>query len=141
MPIYGDGKYTRDWLWVNDHARAIDTIYKEGVIGETYNIGGHNEWKNIDLVELLCDLMDEELGQPLGQSKQLITFVKDRQGHDRRYAIDAQKIADELGWKPSVDFKEGLRHTVRWYLENEVWLNSVTSGTYQHYYNEQYGTT
>ncbi|MGH1336006.1 MAG: dTDP-glucose 4,6-dehydratase [Aureispira sp.] len=139
LPIYGDGKYTRDWLWVNDHARAIDTIYKEGVIGETYNIGGHNEWKNIDLVELLCDLMDEELGQPLGQSKQLITFVKDRQGHDRRYAIDAQKIADALGWKPSVDFKEGLRHTVRWYLENENWLTSVTSGTYQSYYNEQYG--
>lgn len=138
LPIYGDGKYTRDWLWVDDHARAIDTIYRKGVIGETYNIGGHNEWKNIDLVELLCDLMDEELGQPLGQSKQLITFVKDRQGHDRRYAIDAQKIADELGWKPSVDFKEGLRHTVRWYLENEFWLNNVTSGAYQSYYNTQY---
>lgn len=141
LPIYGDGKYTRDWLWVNDHARAIDTIYKEGVIGETYNIGGHNEWKNIDLVELLCDLMDEELGQPLGQSKQLITFVKDRQGHDRRYAIDAQKIADQLDWKPSVDFKEGLRHTVRWYLQNDAWLDSVTSGTYQRYYKEQYETT
>lgn len=140
LPIYGDGKYTRDWLWVNDHARAIDVIYREGVIGETYNIGGHNEWKNLDLVELLCDLMDEELGQPAGQSKQLITFVKDRQGHDRRYAIDAQKIADELGWKPSVDFKEGLRHTVQWYLQNEAWLDSVTSGAYQSYYNKQYET-
>jgi dTDP-glucose 4,6-dehydratase len=140
LPIYGDGKYTRDWLWVNDHARAIDTIYQKGIIGETYNIGGHNEWKNLDLVELLCDLMDEELGQPLGQSKQLITFVKDRQGHDRRYAIDAQKIADELGWKPSVDFKEGLQHTVRWYLQNEAWLENVTSGTYQSYYNKQYET-
>lgn len=138
LPIYGDGKYTRDWLWVDDHARAIDTIYRTGVTGETYNIGGHNEWKNIDLVELLCDLMDEELGQPLGQSKQLITFVKDRQGHDRRYAIDAQKIADELGWEPSVDFKEGLRHTVRWYLQNEAWLTNVTSGAYQSYYKEQY---
>lgn len=140
LPIYGDGKYTRDWLWVNDHARAIEVIYREGVIGETYNIGGHNEWKNIDLVELLCDLMDEELGQPVGQSKQLITFVKDRQGHDRRYAIDAQKIADELGWKPSVDFKEGLRHTVQWYLQNEAWLENVTSGAYQSYYNKQYET-
>ncbi|MFK7796417.1 MAG: dTDP-glucose 4,6-dehydratase [Aureispira sp.] len=138
LPIYGDGKYTRDWLWVDDHARAIDTIYRTGVLGETYNIGGHNEWKNIDLVELLCDLMDEELGQPLGQSKQLITFVKDRQGHDRRYAIDAQKIADKLGWEPSVDFKEGLRHTVRWYLQNEAWLTNVTSGSYQSYYKEQY---
>lgn len=138
LPIYGDGKYTRDWLWVNDHARAIDTIYQTGVLGETYNIGGHNEWKNIDLVELLCDVMDEELGQPAGESRKLITFVKDRQGHDRRYAIDATKIADELGWTPSVTFQEGLRASVKWYLENEEWLNNVTSGAYKQYYEAQY---
>ena len=138
LPIYGDGKYTRDWLWVNDHAHAIDTIYQTGVLGETYNIGGHNEWKNIDLVELLCDVMDEELGQPVGESRKLITFVKDRQGHDRRYAIDATKIADELGWTPSVTFQEGLRASVKWYLANEEWLNNVTSGAYQQYYEAQY---
>lgn len=138
LPIYGDGKYTRDWLWVNDHALAIDTIYKNGVIGETYNIGGHNEWKNIDLVELLCDIMDEELGRSQGSSRALITFVKDRQGHDRRYAIDATKIAEDLGWKPSVTFQEGLKASVKWYLANETWLNNVTSGAYQKYYETQY---
>lgn len=138
LPIYGDGKYTRDWLWVNDHARAIDTIYQNGVLGETYNIGGHNEWKNLDLVHLLCDVMDEELGKAQGTSRKLITFVKDRQGHDRRYAIDAAKIAQELGWKPSVTFQEGLRASVKWYLNNEGWLNNVTSGAYQKYYETQY---
>lgn len=138
LPIYGDGKYTRDWLWVNDHARAIETIYNKGVLGETYNIGGHNEWKNIDLVELLCDIMDEELGQPQGESRKLISFVKDRQGHDRRYAIDATKIANELGWKPSVTFQEGLKESVKWYLKNEEWLKNVTSGNYQKYYDLQY---
>jgi dTDP-glucose 4,6-dehydratase len=138
LPIYGDGKYTRDWLWVNDHAIAIDEIYAKGVLGETYNIGGHNEWKNIDLVELLCDIMDEELGNPIGNSRKLITFVKDRQGHDRRYAIDAAKIADKLGWNPSVDFQGGLRETVKWYLTNEQWLENVTSGSYQKYYKTQY---
>lgn len=138
LPIYGDGKYTRDWLWVNDHALAIDTIYNYGVIGETYNIGGHNEWKNIDLVHLLCDIMDEELGRVTGTSRQLITFVKDRQGHDRRYAIDATKIADELDWKPSVTFQQGLKATVQWYLANDTWLENVTSGAYQKYYEAQY---
>lgn len=138
LPIYGDGKYTRDWLWVNDHATAIDTIYENGVFGETYNIGGHNEWKNLDLVHLLCDVMDEELGKPQGTSRKLITFVKDRQGHDRRYAIDSAKIARELGWKPSVTFQEGLRTSVKWYLKNEGWLDNVTSGAYQKYYETQY---
>lgn len=138
LPIYGDGQYTRDWLWVTDHARAIDTIYQKGKIGETYNIGGHNEWTNIDLVELLCDKMDKALGRPLGSSRNLITFVKDRQGHDRRYAIDASKIARDLGWKPSVTFEEGLAQTVDWYLANETWLDNVTSGAYQSYYQEQY---
>jgi len=138
LPIYGDGKYTRDWLWVNDHAQAIETIYTQGKIGETYNIGGHNEWTNIDLVELLCDIMDKYLEQPIGQSRELITFVKDRQGHDRRYAIDATKIANELGWKPSVTFKEGLESTVKWYLDNNNWLENVTSGAYKDYYLQQY---
>ena len=113
-------------------------IYHTGQNGETYNIGGHNEWKNIDLVELLCDIMDEELGKSAGASRQLITFVRDRQGHDRRYAIDATKIANELGWKPSVTFEQGIRETVKWYLENERWLDNVTSGNYQSYYVEQY---
>ena len=138
LPIYGDGKYTRDWLWVNDHARAIDTIYFNGVLGQTYNIGGHNEWKNIDLVHLLCDLMDIELGKTEGTSRQLITFVTDRQGHDRRYAIDAAKIEAVLGWKPSVTFQEGLKNTVQWYLANHEWLKNVTSGNYQKYYQDQY---
>lgn len=138
IPIYGDGKYTRDWLWVNDHARAIDVIFHQGKLGETYNIGGHNEWKNIDLVHVLCDIMDRKLGREKGASAKLITFVKDRAGHDRRYAIDATKIKEELDWVPSLQFAEGLEKTVDWYLENEEWLNNVTSGAYQQYYTEQY---
>lgn len=138
LPVYGDGQYTRDWLWVKDHARAIDTIFHKGRTGETYNIGGNNEWKNIDLVEKLCDIMDELLGRPAGASRQLITFVKDRPGHDRRYAIDASKLRDELGWEPTVQFEEGFRETARWYLENENWLEHVISGAYQAYYAGQY---
>lgn len=138
IPIYGDGKYTRDWLWVNDHVQAIDTIFHKGTIGETYNIGGHNEWKNIDLINLLCSIMDKKLGRRTGESAELITFVKDRAGHDRRYAIDASKIQRELEWKPSIQFEEGLEHTVDWYLANETWLNNVTSGNYQNYYQQQY---
>ena len=138
LPVYGDGKYTRDWLWVKDHALAIDTIFHTGRKGETYNIGGNNEWKNIDLVEKLCDIMDEKLGKPHGTSKQLITFVKDRPGHDRRYAIDASKLTNELGWTPSVKFEEGFRMTVEWYLNNQDWVKKVTSGAYQNYYLKQY---
>ena len=138
LPIYGDGLYTRDWLWVNDHATAIDTIFHKGVIGETYNIGGNNEWKNIDLVHQLCDIMDEKMGRPQGTARQLITFVKDRPGHDRRYAIDATKIKNELGWQPSIQFADGFRHTIEWYIENSDWVKRVTSGEYQTYYNTQY---
>lgn len=138
LPVYGDGKYTRDWLWVKDHATAIDTVFHKGVIGETYNIGGHNEWKNIDLVRVLCRTMDEKLQRPVGTSEGLITFIKDRPGHDRRYAIDSSKIQKELGWKPSLQFEEGIALTVDWYLENEEWLNSVTSGAYKSYYKNQY---
>ena len=138
LPIYGKGENVRDWLWVVDHAIAIDLIYHEGIIGETYNIGGHNEWKNVDLVHLLCDVMDEKLHRPIGDSRKLITYVKDRAGHDMRYAIDASKIKNELGWEPSVTFEEGLRSTVDWYLSNEKWLDDVTSGAYQRYYKEHY---
>lgn len=138
LPVYGDGLYTRDWLFVKDHATAIDTIFHEGKVGDTYNIGGFNEWKNIDLVKLLCTLMDEKLGREKGESEKLITYVKDRPGHDRRYAIDATRINKELGWKPSVTFEEGLSQTIDWYLENTEWLKHVTSGAYQHYYEEQY---
>jgi dTDP-glucose 4,6-dehydratase len=138
VPIYGDGKYTRDWLWVEDHARAIETVYRSGVPGETYNIGGFNEWQNIDLIHLLCRVMDRKLGRPEGESARLITFVTDRPGHDKRYAIDAGKIAAELGWKPSVTFEEGLEKTVDWYLANGEWLEHVTSGAYQAYYEQQY---
>lgn len=138
LPIYGNGKYTRDWLWVEDHARAIDLVYHKGKNGETYNIGGFNEWQNIDLVKLLCQKMDKKLGLPDGTNEQLITFVKDRPGHDLRYAIDATKINQELGFKPSVTFEEGLEKTIDWYLENEEWLNNVTSGNYQNYYKKQY---
>ncbi len=138
LPIYGDGKYTRDWLWVKDHAAAIDLIYHRGRLGETYNIGGNNEWKNIDLVEMLCDIMDELLGRPAGSSRKLITFVKDRPGHDRRYAIDASKLKRELDWEPTVKFPDGLRMTAEWYLANEEWLKNVTSGDYQKYYERQY---
>ncbi|MBA2746450.1 MAG: dTDP-glucose 4,6-dehydratase [Flavisolibacter sp.] len=138
LPVYGDGKYTRDWLFVKDHAIAIDLVFHKGKVGETYNIGGFNEWKNIDLVHLLCDLMDEKLGREEGESQKLITYVKDRPGHDRRYAIDASKINKELGWKPSVTFEEGLSITIDWYLQNSDWLRSITSGAYQHYYEQQY---
>jgi dTDP-glucose 4,6-dehydratase len=138
LPVYGDGNYTRDWLYVIDHAKAIDLIFHQGKIGETYNIGGFNEWKNIDLVKLLCRYMDRKLGRFAGESEQLITFVKDRPGHDLRYAIDASKINRELGWEPSVSFEEGLERTVDWYLNNESWLKNVTSGDYQLYYENQY---
>jgi len=139
LPIYGDGLYTRDWLYVIDHARAIDTIFHQGKAGETYNIGGFNEWKNIDLVKLLCSLMDEKLGRVKGESEQLITYVKDRPGHDRRYAIDASKIKEKFGWEPSVTFEKGLSETIDWYLNNTEWLQHVTSGSYQQYYESMYG--
>jgi dTDP-glucose 4,6-dehydratase len=138
LPVYGDGLYTRDWLFVKDHAIAIDVIFHKGKVGETYNIGGFNEWKNIDLVKLLCKQMDEKLGNVEGTSEVLITYVKDRPGHDRRYAIDASKIKKELGWMPSVTFEQGLRETIDWYLNNEKWLNNVTSGNYQQYYENMY---
>ena len=138
LPVYGDGLYTRDWLFVKDHAAAIDLVFHKGTTGETYNIGGFNEWKNIDLVKLLCKQMDEKLGNAAGTSEQLITYIKDRPGHDRRYAIDATKINNELGWKPSVTFEEGLSQTIDWYLQNTEWLKHVTSGSYLHYYEEQY---
>ena len=141
LPVYGDGKYTRDWLYVEDHAEAIRRVLFEGKSGETYNIGGHNEWKNIDLIELLCDTMDNKLGRSLGDSRNLITFIKDRPGHDRRYAIDASKIDKELGWKPSLTFEEGLSKTVDWYLNHENWLEQVTSGNYREYYKQQYAKT
>jgi dTDP-glucose 4,6-dehydratase len=138
LPVYGDGQYTRDWLFVKDHASAIDLVYHQGKSGDTYNIGGFNEWKNIDLVKLLCQQMDQKLGYAPGTSEQLITYVKDRPGHDHRYAIDATKINKELGWKPSVTFEEGLQQTIDWYFENEEWLTHVTSGAYQHYYENMY---
>jgi dTDP-glucose 4,6-dehydratase len=138
LPVYGDGLYTRDWLFVKDHATAIDIVFHKGKKGHTYNIGGFNEWKNIDLVKLLCKLMDEKLGNSPGTSDQLITYIKDRPGHDRRYAIDATKINKELGWKPSVTFEEGLALTIDWYLQNTEWLKHVTSGEYQNYYQQQY---
>jgi dTDP-glucose 4,6-dehydratase len=138
IPVYGKGENVRDWLWVEDHARAIDTIFHQAKAGSTYNIGGHNEWKNIDLIRLLCRIMDQKLGRDTGSSEQLITFVTDRAGHDLRYAIDATKLKNELGWEPSLQFEEGLEKTVDWYLANENWLNEVTSGHYQAYYKEQY---
>lgn len=138
LPVYGDGKYTRDWLYVLDHARAIDLILQRGTPKETYNIGGFNEWQNIDLIGLLCRLMDQKLGRAEGASEKLITFIKDRPGHDKRYAIDATKINKELGWKPSVTFEEGLEQTIDWYLSNTAWLERVTSGAYQEYYEKMY---
>lgn len=138
LPVYGDGLYTRDWLFVKDHATAIDLVYHKGALHNTYNIGGFNEWKNIDLVKLLCAQMDRKLGNTPGTSEQLITYIKDRPGHDRRYAIDATKINKELGWKPSVTFEEGLQQTIDWYFENQEWLNHVTSGQYQQYYSSMY---
>ena len=138
LPVYGDGNYTRDWLYVKDHAIAIDLIFHRGKNKNTYNIGGFNEWKNIDLIKLLCNLMDKKLNNDYGLSERLITYVKDRPGHDLRYAIDASKINSELGWSPSVTFEEGLIKTIDWYLENENWLNNVTSGNYKKYYQQQY---
>ena len=138
MPIYGDGKYTRDWLFVIDHAKAIFQIFHEANTGETYNIGGWNEWQNIDLIKELIKQMDAKLGRPKGYSEKLITFVKDRPGHDKRYAIDASKLNKDLGWKPSVTFEEGLSQTIDWFLENQEWLENVTNGDYQKYYEKQY---
>lgn len=138
LPVYGDGKYTRDWLYVEDHAKAIDVILHKGELGETYNIGGWNEWQNIDLIKLLIKLTDKELGRPDGESEQLITYVTDRPGHDKRYAIDASKIKEKLGWEPSLQFEEGLLKTIKWYLDNPDWLQNVTSGAYKSYYQEQY---
>jgi dTDP-glucose 4,6-dehydratase len=139
LPIYGKGENVRDWLFVEDHVRAIDIIYHRGRVGETYNIGGYNEWTNLDLIKELCKQMDTKLGKHPGTSEKLITFVKDRAGHDLRYAIDASKLKNELGWEPSLQFKEGLSKTIDWYLENAHWLSQVTSGKYQNYYKEQYG--
>ncbi|MBD98593.1 MAG: dTDP-glucose 4,6-dehydratase [Verrucomicrobia bacterium] len=138
LPVYGKGDNVRDWLWVNDHAQAIDVIFHNAQNGETYNIGGNNEWKNIDLIKILCKIMDQRLGREVGASEKLITYVKDRQGHDKRYAIDATKLKNKLSWEPSITFEEGIEITVDWYLENEDWLNNVTSGAYQSYYEEQY---
>ena len=138
LPIYGKGENVRDWLWVEDHANAIDLVFHKGKTGETYNIGGHNEWTNIDLVYLLCDIMDRKLSNNEGDSRKLITYVKDRAGHDLRYAIDATKIEKELGFKPSVSFQVGLEKTVDWYLDNKNWLDNVTSGNYQNYYKQRY---
>ena len=138
LPVYGDGKFTRDWLYVVDHAIAIDKIYHEGRNGETYNIGGFNEWTNIDLIKILCKQMDIALGKEESTAEQLITYVTDRPGHDKRYAIDANKLKNELGWEPSLQFEEGLAKTIAWYLDNEKWMDNITSGDYQNYYKEQY---
>jgi dTDP-glucose 4,6-dehydratase len=138
LPVYGEGVNVRDWLWVADHARAIDDVFHNGRVGETYNIGGYNEWKNIDIVHLLCDTMDDKLGREKGTSRGLITFVKDRAGHDMRYAIDATKIKEELGWEPSVTFEQGMEKTIDWYLANEEWMENITSGAYMDYYKNQY---
>jgi dTDP-glucose 4,6-dehydratase len=138
LPVYGKGDNIRDWLWVEDHARAIDTIFHHGKAGDTYNVGGLNEWKNIDLIRLLCRIMDEKLNRPIGDSEKLITFVTDRAGHDMRYAIDATKLEKELGWKPSINFEEGLDKTVDWYLANADWVTRIVSGEYENYYKTQY---
>ena len=139
LPVYGKGENVRDWLYVEDHARAIDTIFHKGTIGESYNIGGNNEWRNIDLVKVLVKCVDEALGNPEGHSLGLITYVTDRPGHDARYAIDSSKLQRELGWSPSLEFEEGIAKTVRWYLENEAWVDDITSGEYEKYYDEMYG--
>ena len=139
LPVYGKGVNVRDWLYVEDHAAAIDVIYHNGPTGETFNIGGHNEWRNIDLIKVLCKVVDEKLGREPGSSEKLITYVTDRAGHDLRYAIDSSKLQHELGWKPSLQFEEGIRKTVDWYLNNQQWLDNVTSGNYQNYYKEMYG--
>ncbi len=140
LPVYGEGINVRDWLYVVDHANAIDVIFHSGKLGETYNIGGNNEWKNIDLIKVLCKVMDKKLGRESGDSEKLITYIVDRAGHDLRYAIDSSKLQKELGWKPSLQFEEGLEKTVDWYLANTEWLNNVTSGTYKEYYLTQYST-
>ena len=139
LPVYGKGENVRDWLYVVDHARAIDLIYHKVPIGETFNIGGHNEWKNIDLIKVLCKVMDKKLGRSEGESEKLITYVTDRAGHDLRYAIDSSKLQKEFGWKPSLQFEEGIEKTVDWYIKNQQWLDNVTSGNYQKYYEEMYG--
>jgi dTDP-glucose 4,6-dehydratase len=138
LPVYGKGENVRDWLWVEDHARAIDVIFHKGRLGQTYNIGGHNEWTNIDLIKLMCSILDKKLGRAAGTSEKLITYVTDRAGHDLRYAIDSSKLQKELEWVPSLQFEEGLEKTIDWYLANEVWLNNVTSGSYQKYYDSMY---
>ena len=138
MPVYGEGTNIRDWLYVEDHAAAIDLIFHTGKPGQTYNIGGNNEWKNIDLIKLLCRIMDRKLNRAEGSSKKLITFVKDRPGHDLRYAIDSSKVKKDIGWEPTVSFEEGLERTVDWYLANSEWLNNVISGEYEKYYNSMY---
>jgi dTDP-glucose 4,6-dehydratase len=139
LPVYGDGRNVRDWLHVKDHSTAIETVLRKGRPGAVYNIGGNNEWKNIDIVNLICDLLDEKLGRSHGESRQLITFVKDRPGHDRRYAIDPSRIKRELGWEPSYTFERGLDETIDWYLANQEWVTEVTSGAYREYYEKQYG--
>jgi dTDP-glucose 4,6-dehydratase len=141
LPVYGTGENVRDWLYVEDHANAIDAILHKGVAGETYNIGGHNEWKNIDIVRYLCDAMDRKLGRPQGSSQSLIAFVTDRAGHDLRYAIDASKIERELGWRPTETFETGIEKTIDWYINNQEWLNHVTSGDYMNYYQKMYGNS
>ncbi|MFV0520901.1 MAG: dTDP-glucose 4,6-dehydratase [Mangrovibacterium sp.] len=138
LPVYGKGENIRDWLWVEDHARAIDVIFHKGKLGETYNIGGHNEWTNIDLIKLMCAIMDRKLGRVAGESEKLISYVTDRAGHDLRYAIDSSKLQKELGWVPSLQFEEGLEKTIDWYLENKEWMKNITSGDYEKYYETQY---
>jgi dTDP-glucose 4,6-dehydratase len=138
LPVYGKGENVRDWLFVIDHARAINDVFHKGKTGETYNIGGFNEWKNIDLIKVVCKVMDKKLGRAEGESEKLISYVTDRAGHDLRYAIDANKIMKELGWKPSLQFEEGIEKTIDWYLNNQKWLDDVTTGTYQHYYEKMY---
>lgn len=138
IPIYGKGENIRDWLYVVDHARAIDLVFHEGILGETYNIGGHNEWTNIDLIRKMCEIMDRKLDRSAGSCAGLITYVKDRAGHDLRYAIDSTKIKDELGWMPSLQFEEGIEKTIDWYLDNEDWMNRIVSGDYEKYYTQQY---
>ncbi len=140
LPVYGEGTNIRDWLYVEDHAEAIDLIYHKGKIGETYNVGGGNEWKNIDLVRTLCKIMDDRMGRLLGSSEELIRFVRDRAGHDHRYAIDFSKLTHDLGWQPATDFKTGLAKTVEWYFTHEAWVRQVTDGSYREYYQQQYGT-
>ena len=140
LPVYGKGLNIRDWLYVEDHAQAIDLVFHLGKIGDTYNIGGFNEWTNIDLIKVICKVMDKKLERELGTSEKLITYVTDRAGHDMRYAIDSTKISKELGWKPSLQFEEGIEKTIDWYMNNEVWLNNIVSGDYQEYYHKQYNS-